>query len=116
VRERETLLITQIFSIQAYFGERGRIRITAGRKKSQIIDHFFCDLGLSGFSGETGLIISLKNSPDRPFWMADRFPDGLDDSGISISQRNQFQQRPEIYPKRTKTLSTKRTLIVALYT
>jgi hypothetical protein len=26
-----------------------------------------------------------------------------------------FKQRPKIYPKRTKTLSTKRTLIVAHY-
>ena len=39
-----------------------------------------------------------------------------DDSSLSLSQRNQFQQKPKIYFKRTKTLSTKRTLILALYT
>ena len=38
----------------------------------------------------------------------------LDESGISISQRNQFQQRPKICPQRTKNLSTKWTFIVAL--
>jgi hypothetical protein len=47
-----------------------RIGITAGRGKSRIIDRFFCDLGLSGFSGENGLIVNLKNYPNRPFWMA----------------------------------------------
>ena len=41
---------------------------------------------------------------------------GLDDSSISLPQRNQFQQKQKISKKRTKTLSTKRTLIVALYT
>ncbi|MFA6225927.1 MAG: hypothetical protein WC620_07100, partial [Methanoregula sp.] len=32
-----------------------------------------------------------------------------------LHEQNQFQQRPKIYQKRTKTLSTKRTLIVARY-
>ncbi|MFA6224873.1 MAG: hypothetical protein WC620_01505, partial [Methanoregula sp.] len=39
----------------------------------------------------------------------------MDDSVISLHEQNQFQQRPKIYQKRTKTLSTKRTLIVARY-
>jgi hypothetical protein len=30
----------------------------------RITGHFFCDLELSGFSGENGLITSLKNNPN----------------------------------------------------
>jgi hypothetical protein len=39
----------------------------------------------------------------------------MDDPGIGLHEQNQFQQRPKIYQKRTKTLTTKRTIIVALY-
>jgi hypothetical protein len=55
-----------------------RIGITAGRGKSRIIDRFFCDLELSGFSDENGLITSLKNVPNRPFWMAKLLYYGLE--------------------------------------
>jgi len=54
------------------FWQKERIRIRAGRRKSRISSHFFCDPGLSGFSSENGLITSLKNVPDRPFWLVDR--------------------------------------------
>jgi hypothetical protein len=53
------------------------IRIVAGRRKSRITGHFFSNLGLSGFFGENGFITSLKNVPNRPFWMANRLSDGL---------------------------------------
>ena len=39
--------------------------------------HFFCDIGLLGFSGENGFIKSLKNFPNRPYCRADRFSGGL---------------------------------------
>jgi hypothetical protein len=52
------------------------IRIVADRRKSRITGHFFSNLGLSWFSGENGLIASLKNNPNKPFWRANRLSDG----------------------------------------
>ena len=58
------------------FWQEERIRIRAGRWKSRIIDHIFYNSGLSGFSGENGLITSPKNYPYRPFWRTSRLSDG----------------------------------------
>jgi len=52
------------------FWQNERIRTRAGRGKWRITDHFFCDLMVSGFSGETCLITSPKKYPDRPYWVA----------------------------------------------
>jgi hypothetical protein len=46
------------------------IRIWAGRTKSRIIDHFFCDLEFLEFLWEIGFSKSLKKVPNRPLWMA----------------------------------------------
>ncbi len=58
------------------FWQEERIRSRVGRWKSRIIDHIFYNPGLSGFSGENGLITSRKNFPIRPFWMVNRLSDG----------------------------------------
>ena len=50
--------------------EKDWIMIWAGRTKSRIIDHFFCDLEFLEFLREIGFSMSLKNVPNRPFWMA----------------------------------------------
>ena len=58
--------------------EKDWIRIWAGRTKSRIRDHFFCDLEFLEFLGEIGFSKSLINVPNRPFWMANLHFYGLE--------------------------------------
>jgi hypothetical protein len=48
------------------------------RTKSRIMDHFFCDLEFLEFLREIGFFMSLKNVPNRPFWMANLHFFGLE--------------------------------------
>ena len=59
--------------------QKEKIRIRAGHGKSRITGHIFCDLELSGFSEGNILIKSLKKYPSRPFRIADRLYDRLED-------------------------------------
>lgn len=76
-----------------FFGKR-RVSRSVQVAENRDYRSLFCYIGLSGFSGENGLITSLKNVPYRPFWLANPGLDGPGQENVGEKGKRRILEIP----------------------